>query len=55
MPDLPNIEPYHSAFIWYIMKELVLNQIREFNPSLVIISQSHLINLKNAHFEAILK
>jgi hypothetical protein len=35
-----SIQQYESNFIYYIFKELLINQITDFNPSLVVVSYS---------------
>jgi hypothetical protein len=43
--DYRSVEFYQSKFIKFVMKELIYIQIKEFNPSLIVISVSNRLAL----------
>ncbi len=45
-----DIENHESYFVRFIIRDFVLNQIREFNPTLIMISYSGRIHIEDHHF-----
>ena len=53
--DLRSVEFYQSKFMKFVMKELVYIQIKEFNPSIIVISMSNRLHLDPPFLEEMLK
>lgn len=53
--DLSSAEFYQSKFIKFIIKEVILIQVREFNPSLVVISLTHRLHLDPDFYQELIK
>lgn len=50
MQHREDIESHESHFIRFVIKDFLLNQIREFNPTIILISYSGRLQLLDAHF-----
>ena len=48
--DFSSIEYFESYFIAFIMKEILLNPILEFNPSCIVVSYSQKLNIEKNVF-----
>lgn len=49
------IQRQSSSYVLFMMRELIFNQIREFGPSIIIVSYSKGMGLEDSHFEEIVK
>ena len=50
-----SIEFYESSFIKFMMEEVVMSHLREYNPSMIILSYSGKIHLDNEYFVEMIK
>ena len=50
-----DIENHESYFVRFVIKDFLLNQIREFNPSFILISYSGRIHIEDHHFVEIMQ
>lgn len=48
--ELRSVEFYQTKFIKFVMKELIYIQIKEFNPSIIVISLSNRLHLDQEFF-----
>jgi hypothetical protein len=55
MESREDIENHESYFIRFIIKDFLLNQIREFNPTLIMISYSGRLHIDDHHFVELLQ
>ncbi len=49
------IEFYESTFVKFMMEEIVISHLREYNPSMIVLSYSGKINIDNDYFVEMVK
>jgi hypothetical protein len=49
------MESHESHLIRFLIKDFVLNQIREFNPTMIIVSYSGRLQILDSHFVEIMQ